>query len=153
MSITWTLTPKRIDSATCVGDVMHHAVWNSLLIRVFSIVFLFPTLWNLNWLPLLCTNCRPSRWSPDTESSSQFPHSHLLLPSPSNTPFILTVSKLISGSIPCGTVVCLLDYLKDQILSSPLIPNIGLFLPWASFKKYLFISCRKHMRVMIVSSI
>lgn len=65
---------------------------------------------------------------PDIESNSQFPLSHLLLPFPSNTPFILTVSKLIWGSISCGTAVCLLDYLKDQILSSPLILNIGLFL-------------------------
>lgn len=101
---------------------------NSLLIRVFSFVFLVPILWNLNWLPLVCTNCRPSCWCPDTESSSQFPLSHLLLPSSSNTPFILTVSKLIWGSIPCGTVVCLLDYLKDQILSPPLILKTGLLL-------------------------
>lgn len=115
---------------------------NSLLIRAYSFVVLFSILsLNLNWLPLLYTNCRPSLWSL-TQNQTQFPFSHLLLPFPSNMPFILTVSKRIWGSTPYGTVVCLSDYLKDQILSSPLISNTGLFLPWTSLKCTFFFNFR-----------
>lgn len=144
---------KQNRPSRCVGHVMNSAFLKvSAYQSVFFCVSIFCSLSELELIASAVYSLQTFPVIPDTESNSQFPCSHLVLPFPSNAPFILTVSKLIWGSISCRTVVCLLDYPKNQILSSFDTKHRS-FPSMNKVRMYLFISGRKHMEVMIVSSI
>lgn len=152
LSASWALTPNRIAPAACVGHVITVLSWMTLLIRVFSFVFLSPALClNLNWLPLLCTHCRPSLWSL-TPNQTQFPLTPAITLSckytiyPDSKQTYLGKYFLWNCSLSFGLS-------ERSNFKFSFDTKQRSFPSMSKVRMYLFISGRKHMEVMIVSSI